>query len=112
MICPYRPTHHSSGLPSAAAEFKRLAMIDHIREHWWAYWGIGGSIAYMWFQYKQTDTTKSRSIRFRSLIKGYEYFDPQSPSYDPSLPGRQLILLSIGVVSIALALFFVWLLGF
>jgi hypothetical protein len=47
----------------------------------------------------------------RSLLSGHQYYDPQSPSYDPGLFGRQLRLLLIGLPLIGLAYLFVWLLG-
>ena len=84
-------------------------MIEHLRTYWAAYWGIFASIGLILFRFARTDRNLSRGARLRSLIQGNRYFDPNSPAYDPGLPGRQLLLLLVGFPLIVIALVAAWL---
>jgi hypothetical protein len=86
-------------------------MIEHVKAYWWLYWGIAASTGLFWFLFRQTDKTKPRAERIRSLLAGHRHSDRDSPSHDPGLFGRQIFLLAIGLPLIGLALLLVWLLG-
>jgi hypothetical protein len=73
--------------------------------------GIVASVGLVWFRFAQTDNTRPRADRLRSLLRGQRYVDPQSPSYDPGFFGRQVRLLLIGLPLIGFALLFVWFMG-
>jgi hypothetical protein len=86
-------------------------MIEHLRDYWWAYWGIGASAALLWLRFKHTNRTRTRASRFRSVLGGSRHHDPDRLTYDPGLFARQLRLLLIGLPLIGLAVICVWWLG-
>jgi len=86
-------------------------MIEHVSTNWWLYFGIVASVAFVWFRFGQTDSTKPRLERVRSLLRGNQSYDPQSSSYDPGFFERQLRLLLIGLPVIGFALLLVWLIN-
>jgi len=85
-------------------------MIEHISQNWYMYWGVFASVAYVWYRYRQTDPDKPASKRARSVLAGAHYHDSESETYSPGLPGRQFLIVGVGLVLVAGMLFIVWLL--
>ena len=88
---------------------KSSGVIEHFREYWSAYWGIGAVVVLLAYRLRHTDSEKPLGERLRSLISVYSYRDPDHPLHDPGLFGRQLRLLAIGLPLIGAALVVVWL---
>lgn len=83
-------------------------MIASFKADWMLYWSVAAAVGLIWFRFTRTDRKLSHGARLRSLLRGNRYFDPQSPSYDPNLPGRQVVLLLIGFPLIFAALLIAW----
>ena len=86
-------------------------MIEQPQSNWWLYWAFVASAGFILFRFTQTDSTKSRADRVRSLLRGNRYSDPKSPAYDPGFFGRQMRLLLIGLPLIGAVMLFIWLQG-
>ena len=86
-------------------------MIEHLREHWWVYWGIGAAVALFAYRFSRSDGSKPFLQRARSLIDVYRYSDPSSKSYDPGFISRQLVIIVVGIPVVGLALLVTWWLG-
>ena len=71
-------------------------MLQHIQDHWWAYWGIGAGISWMAYQYRQTNTHSSHPRRLKSLIRGYD-------EHEGGTPPRWLLLGAIALLVLAIA---------